>query len=590
MNLSISALHAAYRSGELSPRDLVAQLLVKIQGHENHNAWISVLTLEQLEPCLARLATESPDTLPLFGVPFAIKDNIDLAGVATTAACEAYGYVPEHSATVVERLVAAGAIPLGKTNLDQFATGLVGTRSPFGIVKNSFDPHWISGGSSSGSAVAVALGEVSFALGTDTAGSGRVPAAFNNLLGIKPSLGRWSCHGLVPACKTLDCPTIFTLQVDDAQRIGSVLDGIDERDPFSRERPPLAGNTVTPVVGVPSAEQLRFFDDGAYQQAFNAARSTAEELGWELREIDFSPFAEAAELLYAGPWVAERLHTVRDLLASDPDALLPVIRTIIEPAAKDTAVAAFDAQYQLAALAVKARRVLAEVDALLLPTTGGQFRIDQVEQEPVARNSELGWYTNFMNLLDMAAVAVPAGFVDNGLPFGVTLCAAAGTDQYLLQLAARWLGRGDVSVGACGHRHPDVSVLPERGHIPVAVCGAHLQGMPLNPQLTERGATLLQCTQTAPSYRFYALAGGPPYRPGLVRDEAAGKAIDVEVWAVPAQHFGSFVAGIPAPLGIGKLELADGEWVSGFICEPAGIEGAEEITELGGWRKFVARQ
>ncbi|HSW12253.1 MAG TPA: allophanate hydrolase [Solimonas sp.] len=589
IDLAIDSLHRAYRDGSLSPAALLAQLRERIAGHADHRIWITLLDEAQLAPHLARLAGQGPDALPLYGLPFAIKDNIDLAGVPTTAACPEFAYVPEASAAIVQRLLDAGAIPLGKTNLDQFATGLVGTRSPHGAVRNAFNPDYISGGSSSGSAVALALGEVSFSLGTDTAGSGRVPAAFNNLLGIKPTRGRWSTRGVLPACRSLDCPSLFALNPEDARRIAAVIDGYDVQDPYSRQGRLVSGPLQRFRLGVPPVAQREFFGDETYAALFGQAIERWAALGAEIREIDFQPFAEAAHLLYEGPWVAERSHALRTVLEQQPEALLPVTRQIVSGGLARGAVETFDAFYRLQALRREADAQLAGVDAVLLPTAPTHYRIDQLEAEPLLLNSRLGTYTNFMNLLDYAALALPAGFTPAGLPFGVTLFGPAFSDEYLLALGQRWMA-GQGTTGRQVSQWTPTAPPKPAGRIEVAVCGAHLSGMPLNPQLTSRGAFLVEATHSAACYRLIALAGGPPFRPGMIRDAARGAAIEVEVWSVPEAGFGSFVAGIPAPLGIGKLELADGRWVSGFICEPAGEAGAQDITHLGGWRRYMAER
>ena len=590
MKMSVTELHHLYRQGTLTPRSLVDQLRPSIQAHADLNVWITLLDNRALKPILDRLDGHSPDTLPLFGIPFAIKDNIDLAGVPTTAACEGLDRLPTETATIVNRLVEAGAIPMSNTNMDQFATGLVGTRSPYGATRNAFDPALISGGSSSGSAVAVSLGEVTFALGTDTAGSGRVPAAFNNIIGIKPTLGRWSCHGIVPACRTLDCPSLFVVDPLDGARISAVLNGVDPLDPYSREGLAKSFNTDRLRIGVPKAAQLKFFGSTQYEGAFQRALDHWRLLGATIVEVDYSPFVEAAALLYEGPWVTERWLAAEQTLEQRPETVLPVIKEIIGRGGDRTASEYFRSEYRLAALRRQAAAVFEQIDVLLTPTAGRHFRISEVAQEPIVRNSELGYYTNFMNLLDLSAVAVPAGFTEQSLPFGITLSAPAFFDESLLALAQRWLNGRDQPMGACGHRLRDSSPLAVPGRIPVAVCGAHLSGMPLNHQLTSRDAWLMKATRSAAGYRLYALPGGPPLRPTMVRD-TTGDAIEVEVWSVPEDKFGSFVAGIPAPLGIGRIELEDGSVVNGFICEQGGIQGAEDITEFGGWRAYIrARQ
>ncbi len=585
-DLAIAALQRDYRAG-LKPAELLAELRALIAAHADHRAWIALLDEAQLAPYLARLEGEGPDTLPLYGIPFAIKDNIDLAGVPTTAACPDFAYTPAGSATVVQRLVDAGAIPLGKTNLDQFATGLVGTRSPWGAVRNAFDPDYISGGSSAGSAVALALGEVSFSLGTDTAGSGRVPAAFNNLLGIKPTRGRWSTAGVVPACRSLDCPSLFALNPEDARRIGAVMDGLDAAEPWSRRGRLVSGRLEGLRLGVPQADQLEFFGDTAYAALFGQAVERWRAAGAELVPLDFVPFSEAARLLYEGPWVAERRHATRDVA---PQAMLPVLRRILEGGAGIGAEQTFEAFYRLQALKQAADAQLAQVDAVLTPTAPTHYRIADLEAEPLLLNSRLGTYTNFMNLLDYAAVAAPAGMTPAGLPFGITLFGPAWSDDYLLALAQRWMAADPQPGGRAVSRWTPAPPPTPPGRIEVAVCGAHLSGMPLNHQLTSRGAFRVAATHSASCYRLIALAGGPPFRPGMIRDAERGAAIEVEVWSVPEAEFGSFVAGIPAPLGIGKLELADGRWVSGFICEPVGEAGAQDITHLGGWRRYMAEK
>jgi len=515
---------------------------------------------------------------PLAGLTFAIKDNIDLAGLPTTAGCPAYAYQPERSATVVERLIRAGAVPIGKTNLDQFATGLVGTRSPYGACSSVFDERYISGGSSSGSAVAVARGLVDFSLGTDTAGSGRVPAAFNNLVGLKPSRGLLSTTGVVPACRSLDCVSILAKDCDLARRVFDVARGFDESDPFSRVIG--AGQDAAPWLGgafrfgVPAGEHLEFFGDEEAEGLYKKAVADLEGLGGNKVEIDYSIFRAAAALLYSGPWVAERLAAIREFIDAHAEEMNPVVREIILGARRYSAVDAFEAEYKLRELRRRSEAEWRKMDVLVLPTTGTIYTHEAVETEPVKLNANLGYYTNFVNLFDLAAVAVPAGFRTNGLPFGISLIGPAFSDEALLSLADFY------------HRGTAPSAPP--GCVAVAVVGAHLSGQPLNWHLTERGARLMRTCRTAAGYRLYALDGTVPAKPGLVRDSGfAGEGIEVEVWAVPENLFGGFVAAVPAPLGIGSATLDNGEVVKCFICEGYAIEKATEITSFGGWRNYL---
>jgi allophanate hydrolase len=593
--VAIADLQAAYRERRTTPVAVLEQLLPRIAAAADHGIWITLLPPGQVLQQARLLADRDPASLPLYGIPFALKDNIDLAGVPTTAACPAFAYTPAQSAFVVSRLIDAGAIPIGKTNLDQFASGLVGTRSPYGVCRNSFDREYISGGSSSGSAVAVALGLVSFALGTDTAGSVRTPAAFNNLIGLKPTCGRLSPRGVLPACRTLDSVGLLTVSAEDAALVCRVAEGFDALEPYSRPigQPLRLGAFAHGPFrfGVPRPEQLQFFGNNDYARLFEAAAAHLERLGGERVTIDFAPFLETAQLLYQGPWVAERYIVIEALLRRDPDALHPVTRQIIEAGARPSAADAFRAQYRLQELRRVTSQVWRQIDVLLTPTAGTTYRIAEVEADPVRLNTQLGIYTNFMNLLDLAAVAVPAGFTGAGLPFGVTLAGPAWSDFELLRLAARLQRCGAARLGALPlplGAAPDFNWASMIDSISIAVCGAHLQGMPLNHQLLERGAVLLERTLTTPDYRLYALPGGPPARPGLVRVDTHGAAIEVEVWSMPAAAFGGFVAGIPAPLSIGKLTLADGGTVCGFLCEALAVQRAQDITQFGGWRAYQA--
>jgi allophanate hydrolase len=590
-NLSISRLRAAYLDGSLTPAQLIAEIRAAMPAGDPDHVWIHRLSEAELQPHLDRLAGVDPAGLPLYGIPFAIKDNIDLAGIPTTAACAEYSYVPEQSAFVVQRLVDAGAIPIGKTNLDQFATGLVGSRSPYGATRNAFDPDYVSGGSSGGSAVAVAKGQVSFALGTDTAGSGRVPAAFNNLVGIKPTRGLLSASGVIPACRTLDTVSIFALDMVDAQAVLGVAAVYDGSDAYARAAQPGPAAHQRFRFGVP--RHLEFFGDAEAERLFDAAVARLESLGGEAVGIDFEPFMAAARLLYEGPWVAERYAAIQPFIEARPEALFPVTRQIIEPGIRASAVAAFQAQYRLAGYKRLCDGLLQGLDFVLTPTAPTIYTLAEVEADPIRLNSRLGTYTNFMNLLDYAAVAVPAGFSGKGLPYGVTLFGPAFADAALAHYGDRLQRALGLPLGATGHAMADAPLLaqtpPTEPSMRLVVCGAHLSGLPLNHQLTERGARLVAATESAPAYRLYALPGGPPKRPGMIRVAAGGAAIAVEVWELPQRQVGSFLAGIPAPLGLGRVELADGSWETGFICEGHAVAGAEDITALGGWRAYLAR-
>jgi allophanate hydrolase len=595
IDLSLDSLSVAYGAGALTPLQVVDSIIERRQKFTGHNIWISQVDDAALRERALQLATLKPESLPLYGVPFAIKDNIDYAPLPTTAGCPAFAYQPAQSAPAIQTLIDAGAIALGKTNLDQFATGLVGTRSPFGACRNSFDPDYISGGSSSGSAVAVALGLASFSLGTDTAGSGRVPAAFNNLIGYKPTLGSLSMRGVVPACRTLDAMSIFALTAEDAARIAKVAVKFDVEDawsrPFGKPKRGGWGNAKSFRFAVPQPAQLEFFGNGAYAKLFAASTEKLQTMGGEAIEVDIEPLLETARLLYEGPWVAERYLATESLLTTQPEAMLEVTRQIISGGATPPAIDGFRALYKLKELTRRAEAFWNSADVLLLPTAGTHYRIAEEMADPIRLNSTLGRYTNFVNLMDLAAVAVPAGFTPQKLPFGVTLIAPAWSDSDLLALAGR-LHRASVhTLGATTHALAAAatsSAPAPAAFVDVMVCGAHLSGLPLNWQLVDRGAWLVSSTRTAPRYRFYALPGGPPFRPGLIQVADGGVAIDCEVWRMPIEHFGSFVNGIPAPLGIGKVKLEDGSDVSGFICETLGVTGAADISSLGGWRKYVA--
>ena len=588
--LDIASLKAAYADGRLTPTAL-ADEIVRRSADDPNRVWIHRLSESAILAYARNLEGRDPAGLPLYGIPFAIKDNIDLAGIPTTAGCAEYAYTPDRNAFVVQRLIDAGAIPVGKTNLDQFATGLNGTRSPWGACRNAFDPDIISGGSSSGSAVAVALGLASFALGTDTAGSGRVPAAFNNIVGHKPSLGWLSSSGLVPACRSLDTISVFALTAEDAEAVMTVAAGFDAADAFSR---PALGHAFDFAaaaafrVGIPQAAQLNFFGNAEAARLFDAAVARIQSLGGECVEIDLQPFLETARLLYEGPWVAERYAAIRDFFDANPEAPLPVIREIVGGSKRWSAADAYAHGYRLKAYKRQCDAILAKVDCVLMPSAGTIYTIAEMQADPIRLNANLGYYTNFMNLLDYAATAVPAGFQHDGLPFGVTLFAQRDQDGPLLRLAARMQRAAVASAGR--QALPQIWSPPRlpSGQLRVAVCGAHLSGLPLNSQLTSRGGRLIAAVKSAAEYKFYALPGGPPYRPGMVRVAEGGGAIDMEIWELPASEYGSFVAGIPSPLGIGMVKLADGGWVQGFVCEAAAAAGAEDITALGGWRAYLA--
>ena len=580
--LSVAALVAAIACGTTSAEAVMAQTLTRIAAYDalQPQVWISRAApdalLAEARTIDARLA--AGETLPLAGVPYAAKDNIDVAGMPTTAACPAFAYHPADDAEVIARLRAAGAICVGKTNLDQFATGLVGTRSPYGVPHNAYNRAYVSGGSSSGSAVAVAAGLVAFALGTDTAGSGRVPAAFQHLIGLKPSKGRWSTRGLVPACRSIDCITVFTDTIADARLVDSVAAGFDPADPFSR---PLADVPLAPQrIGVPLPHQRVFFGDGEaeffYQQALDTFASNATMV-----PMDIAPLLEAAQLLYGGPWVAERTAAAQALLTTNPAAIDPTVRSIIEPGLAMRAVDVWNGIYRLAELQRRAEVMWQEVDVLAFPTTGTTYRIAELLAEPIALNSNLGRYTNFVNLLDMAAVAIPAGVRSNGTGFGITLIGPAMSDGALLDMAQQHLAAANPAP------LPPLDLGERMDTVKLAVVGAHLEGMPLHWQLTSRKAKFVGAFETAPTYRLYAMADSVPPKPALVHSPE-GAAIKVEVYELGLAEFGSFVAEVPAPLAIGTVTLADGTSVKGFVAEPRALTGAEDITHLGGWRAFMA--
>ena len=585
--LSARTIAAQVGARSYSAEQIATETLARAAAYDaiQPQAWIYRLPHEQVLAQARRVdeRVAAGEQLPLAGVPFAVKDNIDAAGIPTTAACPEFSYVPGESATVVGRLMAAGAVLIGKTNLDQFATGLVGTRSPYGAPTCVFNRDYVSGGSSSGSAVLVAAGVVAFALGSDTAGSGRVPAAFNNLFGLKPTKGRWSSRGMVPACRSLDCITTLTNSADDAALVDQVSSAFDPADAYSR-REPAARDSVGASFrfGVPRPEQLNFFGDEEAPALFRAARDRLVRCGGKPVEIDMTPLTRAAQLLYSGPWVAERTAALEEFLKTHSGAIHPVVRAIVQGGKGVSAVEAFKGFYALQAYMRDAEAMWEGIDVLLLPTTPTIYRVSELLAEPVGLNSNLGFYTNFVNLLDMSAVAVPAGFRGNATGFGVSLIGPAWTDRALLDLARRYETVAPLPAA------PDLCRVLKPKTIELAVVGAHLAGMPLHWQLTSRAARLSRSSRTAPTYRLYAMKGTTPPKPALVHSASGGGAIELEVYELEVAAFGSFVAEVPAPLAIGTVVLEDGSTVHGFVAEPRAMEGAEDITAMGGWRAYMS--
>lgn len=593
--LDLANLKALYAEGKATPLDIIEAVIERRATWPDKAVFITPVSDDALRAAAKTLMAEHPEpnSLPLWGIPFAVKDNIDVAGLPTTAACPAFAYQPAADATVIARLRAAGAIVIGKTNLDQFATGLNGTRSPHGAPRSVFDADYVSGGSSSGSAVAVAAGFASFSLGTDTAGSGRVPAMFNNLVGIKPTPGLLPNTGVVPACKSVDCVTIFAATVGDGVAIRKVAEGFDAADPFSRHATWTNLPTTSLRVGVLDGAEREFFGNAEVEKLYDAAIENARALGATIVPFDYAPFREAAALLYDGPWVAERLAAVESFFATNEADFDPTVRAIIAGAKDKTAVEAFNGKYRLEELRRITEAEWAKADVLLLPTSPTTYTVAEMQADPIRRNSHFGRYTNFVNLLDCAAIAIPAGFDSEGhLPAGVTLVAPAFTDDALAPLADALHRRAASGMGRDkAATLPEASKVPAApdAFIPIAVVGAHLTGMPLNHELTGPGGRLLKSCRTGADYQLFALPGTVPPKPGMIQQPGfVGAGLEVEIWALPAAAFGQFVARIPAPLGIGKISLDDGSTVSGFLCEAHAVSGAQDITHHGGWRNFIA--
>jgi allophanate hydrolase len=593
MTDTIASLLEAHASGKALVAT-IEETYDRIARHGDPSLFIALRPKAEALAEAERLQAEGSSGRALFGVPFAVKDNIDVAGLPTTAACPSFAYQPAKSAFVVERLERAGAIVVGKTNLDQFATGLVGVRSPYGVPRNALRADLIPGGSSSGSAVAVAAGLVPFSLGTDTAGSGRVPAALNGIVGLKPSLGALSASGVVPACRTLDTISIFALDVADAFEVFEATAAFDPGDPWSRRfpAPELSAWPAGVRLGVPRRDQLEFFGDHEAEAAFARDVAAAKALGASLVEFDFEPFAEVARLLYEGPWVAERYAATKPLIETDPGALHPVTRAIIEGARKFDAVAAFEASYKLAGLRRRTEGAWAAFDAMAVPTIPRPYTVAEVEADPMRLNSRLGTYTNFVNLLDLAACAVPSEMRGDGLPSSLTLIGRSGADGLLAGLAAEIQARSGVPMGATGLAVPPPApaiACPQSGRVALAVVGAHLAGLPLNPELVALGGAFLREAKTTGDYRLYALEGSKPPKPGLLRvGDGEGAPIRLELWTLDTASFGAFVARIPSPLGVGTVRLADGSSAKGFLVEAEAVRGAEDITRFGGWRAYLA--
>lgn len=563
--LTITWIRNSYLSGELTPDELMEEIIKRCEKNSESNIWITKPSMELIKPYLSELFEKKIEDYPLWGIPFAIKDNIDLKNIKTTAACEEYAYTPDESAFVVQRLIDAGAIPVGKTNLDQFATGLVGTRSPYGEVHNSLDQSLISGGSSSGSSVAVALGEVAFSLGTDTAGSGRVPAALNCIVGYKPSLGAWSTKGVVPACASLDCITVFANNLSDAEVVNSVARAFDDECCWSKEYEPI--NKKLPKKICLAKNGVSFYGPYAdvYEKKWNDAVLRIKSLGIKVEYIDYEMFQKAASILYDGPWVAERWKDLGEFVEKNGESVFKVTEKILRSGNKKehTAANVFKSIHELQEYRAKAQKILKD-SVLIMPTAGGTFTREEVRNNPIETNSLMGKYTNHCNLLNMCAVAVPENTNDTKLPFGITIFGLADDEGLILETAEKFLNKESIKL---------------------AVCGLHMKGMELESQLIELNAKFLGETKTKESYKLIKL-NTIPEKPGLIRVNKDGKSIVVDIYEIPIKNLGEFMLKINSPLGIGNIELYDGEYVKGFICEGYGELNSDDITEYGSFKNY----
>ena len=600
LSLDFHVLTEGYKAGTLRPSDVVNLIYDRIEARGDDHVWIYLVDRADALAEAAKLEAEGYDGRPLWGIPFSIKDCNDVIGLPTTNALKEGAYVATSTGQVVTRIFDAGAILIGKTNMDQFGIGLVGMRSPYGDVDNAFNPDYISGGSSSGSGISVAAGLSSFSIANDAAGSGRVPAGFNNIVGIKPTPGLLSnaCVSGGGCLKTAETVSIYSLTVEDGMQVMDLVAGYDPSYPFSRKEADLVPLNVAPVpprfkFGIPKGKALEFYGDKLAEAAFHQAVDRLKAMGGEVVEVEFTPFDETQKLLYDGPWISERAISMDKTLEQYRDAIHPITRQILEKSGTYSAGDTFAAIHRIAELKCETRPVWDEIAFLLVPTTPTIYTHQEIRDNPIELNSRLGIYTNFVNLMGLCGIAVPNGLRQDGLPTGVTLLAPGDQEARIAGYAAAFHRQTGVGLGKALSPYPSYDTedaLPEN-HIEIAVVGAHLAGMPLNHELTERGGQFRRAAKTAKGYRLFALSGTVPAKPGLVRDEtSAGKGIDIEIWSLPAAGFGDFVSRIPAPLGIGKLSLEDGSEVSGFLCEQSALADATDITSLGGWRAFIAQQ
>lgn len=595
LSFTIDEIHKAYHQN-VGVDAVVTESLDRLLKIDDEGIYLHISSEAQLAEAITALGPFDLEKKPLWGIPFAVKDNIDVVDMPTTAACEEFRYIAQQDAYVVSLLKQAGAIVIGKTNLDQFATGLVGLRTPYPAPKNAIDEKLVPGGSSSGSAVAVAHGQVCFSLGTDTAGSGRIPAALNNIIGLKPTLGSISSRGVVPACRSLDTVSIFALTVEDATQVYACCRKHDQKDPFSKLYSGYVKHNmpVTFTMAVPDSNSL-IIDEPAQEKSYQQALNYWKKKGAVILEIDFQPFYEVAKLLYEGPWVAERLAALETFIGEHSNALYPVTRNIIESARNFSASDAFNGSYRLRELRQKTAAILKNIDVMCVPSMPGLVYKHDIEADPIGPNSRLGTYTNFVNLLDLCAIAVPGKVRDDGFPSNITLIAQNNCDALIHTLAANYHTHQASTLGATTHTicqpsrgitaTADLVALTNRNEIAIAVVGAHMNGLPLNHQLTDRDGRFLMSTQTASEYCLYKLGDERPLRPGLIKDKR-GQAIELEIWALPKTQFADFIAQIPPPLCIGSIVLTDQQQVKGFLCEPHGLKNSRNITEFGGWRAF----